>query len=170
MRKTRSEIGSRLSRPPLLALLALGALAAMAIALSACGGGGNSGKAAASGSGSSPAVESVKLTVKTDEEHGKKGPEGTWHDAFLPADFSVKAGATVHVTVYNYDEAPHSFNAPDLGTSAEIAAGGEKKPSKTTFTFKAPQKAGSYAWFCAMPCDPWAMSHNGFMKGYVTVT
>jgi plastocyanin len=170
--KTRHKIGQRFSRLSLPALLGLGALAAMAIALSACGGGGNSGKAAASaGSGSQSAtVENVKLIVKTDEEHAKKGPEGKWHDAYLPADFSVKAGATVHVTVSNYDEAPHSFNAPDLGANAMIAAGSESKPTKTTFTFHAPQKAGRYAWFCAMPCDPWAMARNGYMKGYVTVT
>jgi plastocyanin len=170
MRKTSTRIRYRLSRLPLPAIVGLGALAAMAIALSACGGGGNSGSAAASGGSGSPAAENLKMVVKTDEEQAKKGPEGKWHDAFLPADFSVKAGTTVHVTVYNYDEAAHSFNSPDLGTNAEIAAGGEKKPSKTTFTFKAPQKTGSYAWFCAMPCDPWAMGHDGFMKGYVTVT
>lgn len=156
------------------AILSLGALAAMAIALSACGGGGKSGEAAASGGAgsqsSSATTENVKLVVKTDEEHAKKGPDGKWHDAFLPADFSVKAGTTVQVTVYNYDEAPHSFTAPELGTNATIAAGGEKKPSKTTFTFKAPKKAGKYEWICVQPCDPWAMSHDGFMKGYVTVT
>jgi plastocyanin len=116
-----------------------------------------------------PVVESVKLVVKSDEEHAKKGPEGTWHDAFLPADFTVKAGATVHVTVYNYDEGPHSFYAAGLGTNVTIPAGSESKPSKTTFTFHAPQKAGSYEWYCTMPCDPWAMSHLGYMKGDVNV-
>lgn len=159
---------SRFGRIPVAALLSLGVLAVLAIALSACGGGGGSGKASASAS--SPAAENVKLTIKTDEEHGKKGPEGTWHDAYLPADFSVKAGATVKVTVYNYDEASHSFTAPDLGTNAQIAGGSKSKPHATTFTFKAPAKAGRYAWFCAMPCDPWAMGHDGYMKGYVTVT
>ncbi len=172
MRKANSRFGS-LGRLRWSALLGLGALAAMALALSACGGGGNSGKASASagsGSQSSPAVENVSLVVKTDEEHAKKGPEGKWHDAYLPADFSVKAGATVHVTVSNYDEAPHSFNAPDLGTNAMVAPGSASKPTKTTFTFHAPKKAGHYAWFCAMPCDPWAMAQSGYMKGYVTVT
>jgi plastocyanin len=125
---------------------------------------------ATSGGATASSAENVKLVIKSDEEKGKKGPEGTWHDAYLPADFSVKAGATVHVTVYNYDEGPHSFTAAQLGTNATIAAGTEDKPSKTTFTFTAPQKAGSYEWFCAMPCDPWAMSHEGFMKGRVTVT
>jgi plastocyanin len=160
-------------RKALIALAGVAALAAMAFALSACGGGGNnSGEASAnagSESSSAAAVENVKLVIKSDEEKGKKGSDGEWHDAFLPADFSVAAGATVHVTVYNYDDMPHTFTAADLGTNAKIAAGSEEKASKTTFTFTAPNKAGSYAWFCALPCDPWAMSHDGFMKGHVTV-
>lgn len=114
-------------------------------------------------------VENVKLTVKSDEEHGKKGPEGTWHDAFLPADFSVKAGATVQVTVYNYDEGEHSFTSSGLGTNVMIPGGSEEKPSVTTFTFHAPKKAGSYQWICMMPCDPWAMNSDGFMRGHVKV-
>lgn len=114
-------------------------------------------------------TEEVKLTIKSDEEHAKKGPEGTWHDAYLPADFSVKPGTTVRVTVLNYDEAEHTFDSPSLGTNAMIPAGSEESPSETTFTFKAPKKAGHYLWFCTMPCDPWAMEHNGFMRGFVTV-
>lgn len=114
-------------------------------------------------------TESFKLVIKSDEEQGKKGPDGNWHDAFLPADFSVEPGATVKVTVYNYDDMPHTFTAMELGTNVEIAGGSEGKPSKTTFTFRAPQKAGSYEWFCMLPCDPWSMAHFGFMKGHVTV-
>lgn len=122
------------------------------------------------------APEEITLVVKSDEEHAKKGPEGEWHDAYLPADFSVKAGATVKVTVYNYDDSAHSFTSPGLGVNAKIAPGGETHPSKTTFTFQAPSKAatyqngGSYEWYCDMPCDPFAMSHYGFMKGHVTVS
>ncbi len=115
------------------------------------------------------AVEDVKVVVKSDEEHGKMGSDGNWHDAFLPADFSVKPGATVRVTVYNYDEGEHSFTSSGLGTNVTIAAGSEAKPAVTTFTFRAPQRAGRYTWYCALPCDPWAMSHNGFMRGYVSV-
>jgi hypothetical protein len=39
-----------------------------------------------------------------------------------------------------------------------------------TFTFTAPKKAGRYQWWCAVPCDPWAMAHDGYMRGYVTVS
>lgn len=123
-----------------------------------------------SGSVAGGAEESVKLTIKSDEEEGRKGPDGNWHDAFLPADFSVSAGATVRVTVYNYDDMPHSFTADQLGTNVTIPGGSEDKPSVTTFTFRAPQRAGSYEWYCAMPCDPWAMNHDGYMRGRVTVT
>ncbi len=114
-------------------------------------------------------AESLALVVKSDEEKGKKGSDGNWHDAFLPADLSVKAGATVRVTVKNYDDMPHTFTAAELGVNAKIPAGSEDKPSTVTFSFQAPPEAGSYEWFCALPCDPWAMTHDGFMKGRIRV-
>ena len=117
-----------------------------------------------------PASKSIKLIVKSDEEHGKKGPEGKWHDAYLPASFTVQAGQKVTVTVYNYDEGKHSFTSSSLGVDQTIAAGSETHPSKTTFTFTAPSEAGEYEWFCDFPCDPWAMAHKGFMRGDVTVS
>jgi plastocyanin len=174
MSKTSSEKRSPIARLNWLAVPSLGVLAILAIALSACGGsdGGEEASAATAGSASqsAPTSESVKLVIKSDEEQGKKGADGQWHDAFLPADFSVEAGATVKVTVYNYDDMPHSFTSAGLDTNAKIPSGTEEKASKTTFTFKAPDKAGSYEWICAVPCDPWSMAHNGFMKGHVTVT
>ena len=115
-------------------------------------------------------VESVSLVVKSDEEKGKMGSDGNWHDAFLPADFSVKAGATVRITVRNYDDMPHTFTSTELGVNENIPAGSEGKPGTIAFTIQAPQEAGSYEWFCALPCDPWAMTHEGFMKGRVRVT
>ena len=117
-----------------------------------------------------PPPLAVKMDVKSDAQRAKKGPDGQWHDAILGGNMSVKAGQTVTVTVSNYDDAPHSYTAPSLGLNVTIPGGGEKQPHTVTFTFKAPSKAGSYEWFCAMPCDPWAMSHDGFMRGHVTVT
>lgn len=128
-------------------------------------------RGAVTGGGSAAAAaEDVKLVIKSDEEQGKKGSDGNWHDAYLPADLTVSAGATVRVTVYNYDDMPHTFTSMALGANVEIAAGSRGKPSKTTFTIHAPQKAGSYEWYCALPCDPWSMTDFGFMKGHVTVT
>jgi plastocyanin len=117
-----------------------------------------------------PPPKAVKMLVKSDVEHGRRGPDGQWHDAFLPGDFSAKAGQTVTVTVSNFDDSPHSFNSPSLGINETIAGGSIKAPHTVTFTFKAPTKPGSYQWWCALPCDPWAMSHDGYMRGHVTVT
>jgi plastocyanin len=171
--ETRQDFGSA-SRFTMLAatfavLLSMAALLAVALKLDNSGSTQSASAATASANGAAALPESVKLTIKSDEEEGKKGIDGNWHDAFLPADFSVKAGATVKVTVYNYDDMPHTFTSPGLGTNVEIAPGSEDKPSKTTFTFKAPDKAGSYEWYCALPCDPYSMVHFGFMKGHVTV-
>lgn len=130
---------------------------------------GGTGSTGTSLSGGGETAE-VNLVVKSDEEHAKRGPEGTWHDAFLPADFSVDPGATVKVTILNYDEGEHSFTAPMLGLNVTIAAGTPTEPTTTTFTFKAPAKTGNYMWFCAKPCDPWAMSHVGYMRGFVRVS
>ncbi|MGZ4184366.1 MAG: cupredoxin domain-containing protein, partial [Solirubrobacteraceae bacterium] len=115
------------------------------------------------------APQTINVAVKADDEHGRLGPDGKWHDAFLPADFKVRPGAKVTVTVANYDGGAHTFTSPSLGVNATLPAGSMKHPHQTTFTFTAPKKAGRYAWWCAIPCDPWAMAHNGYMRGYVTV-
>jgi hypothetical protein len=122
---------------------------------------------------SAPVVkpQAISIAVKADDEHGRKGPDGQWHDAFLPADFSVRSGAKVTVTVTNYDGGPHTFTSPAMGVNAIIPGGGSlTSPHTMTFTFTAPKTAGKYQWWCAVPCDPWAMAHNGYMRGYVTVT
>lgn len=114
-------------------------------------------------------TEHITLIVKSDSEHGKKGPDGKWHDAFLPANFTVRAGARVAVTVLNYDAGAHSFTAPSLHVNAVLRAATGSTPAKTTFTFTAPKRAGEYMWWCSRPCDPWAMAHVGYMRGYVKV-
>jgi uncharacterized cupredoxin-like copper-binding protein len=113
-------------------------------------------------------VQHVTIVIKSDGEHGKKGSDGKWHDAFLPANFKVKKGARVVVTVKNFDDMPHTFTSPSLHVNKVIAKGSENKASTTRFSFKA-KKAGKFLWWCALPCDPWAMSHVGFMRGYVKV-
>jgi plastocyanin len=115
-----------------------------------------------------PAVGHVTLIVKSDTEHAKKGPDGAWHDAFLPASMTVKADSTVTVTIRNYDIAAHSFVAPKLGLNVMLPAGSAAHPHVTTFTFTAPHK-GTVTWTCAMNCDPFAMMHVGYMRGRITV-
>ena len=124
-----------------------------------------------SGAGTVKAQGSQALTliVRSDAEHARRGPDGTWHDAYLPADFTVRARRRVTVTVYNYDDMPHSFTSSALGVDATVPAGSADTPSKTTFSFVAPATPGSYQWWCALPCDSWAMVHDGYMRGQVTV-
>ncbi len=111
----------------------------------------------------------IRLVVKSDDQHAKKGSDGKWHDAFLPASFKVKAGAKVVVSVRNYDDMAHSMTSPKLRLN-QIVMPGTDKGKTTTFTFVAPKKPGKYLWHCDPKCDPWAMKHLGFMKGYITVT
>ena len=113
-------------------------------------------------------VQHVKIVIKSDEEHGKKGSDGKWHDSFLPANFNVLAGVPTKVTVVNYDEMPHSFTSSALHLNVLIPAAKGNTPGTVTFTFTA-KKAGKYLWWCNQPCDPWAMAHIGYMRGYVNV-
>lgn len=110
----------------------------------------------------------IKVVVKSDVEHAKKGSDGAWHDAFLPANFTVHAGERVVVHVYNYDGAAHSFRSAGLGMNVIILPGSAKAPKETTFSFVA-KKKGVYRWNCDPKCDPWAMVHEGFMRGVVKV-
>jgi plastocyanin len=113
---------------------------------------------------------SMAIAIKTDVEHGKLGPGGTWHDAFVPADFTVKPGQKVTITFSNYDDAAHTFTSPSMGVQETIPGGGSAvSPKVTTFTFTAPKTPGAFQWWCAMPCDPWSMKHNGYMRGIVSV-
>jgi plastocyanin len=119
---------------------------------------------------SAASTRQLTLVARSDTEHGRKGADGKWHDAMLPASFTVAPGQRVEVTVYNHDDGAHTFTAPTLGVNAKIPGGTEKSPHVTHFTFRAPMKAGRYLWYCMMPCDPYSMAHVGFMRGYVTVS
>jgi plastocyanin len=114
---------------------------------------------------------------------GQKGFDGLTHDTTYGANFSVERGVRVSVTVYNFDEGPHTITNKALGLNVQIpGAKNEEKgvPSKTTFGFTA-KKVGVYRWYCSIPCDKgqgyWAMAvtkkgvgRDGFMAGYITVT
>jgi len=112
---------------------------------------------------------SLAIAIKADDEHGKLGPDGKWHDAFLPANFTVHPGQKVTLTFTNYDTGAHSFTSPSLGVSQTIPAGSMANPNVVTVSFTAPKTPGAYQWWCAFPCDPWAMEHVGYMRGIVTV-
>lgn len=160
----------------LTGLVAVLAIIVSVAALSSSGSGGTttvtvpSARAAAPVAAPAPAPASLSVGVKADNEHGRMGPDKQWHDAFVPADYTVHAGQSVTMTFLNYDSGPHTFTAPSLNVNQMIPGGGsETQPVTATVTFTAPKTPGRYQWWCAVPCDPWAMSHDGYMRGYVTV-
>lgn len=111
-----------------------------------------------------------------------KGPDGKGHDAFVPSSFVVKAGSPVQLRFMSYDDAAHSFTAPDLRLNITVKGGkqvGSKiQPAATTVSF-VPAKAGTYRWYCALQCDGpshWSMdqgyagpSKEGYMAGFIVV-
>lgn len=150
-------------------LLALAAITAVVFA------GHYDGAAAAqSGPGQSAALSAaapqqasaVSWSMYADSNQKVKGPDGKWHDGMLPGDPTVQAGK-VTVTVYNYDTSVHTINSDALGLAEKIPPAHGNTPGKLTFTFTA--SPGKYQWYCIEPCDPWAMTHDGYMRGYITV-
>jgi len=115
-----------------------------------------------------PAPQQLAIVVKSDTEHARRGPDGRWHDAFLPASFSATAGRPVVLTVRNYDPAVHMIMQPKLGLMLTIPKGSAAHPATATTTFT-PRTRGTFLWHCMAPCDPWAMSHIGYMEGRITV-
>ncbi|UOF92091.1 hypothetical protein LSG31_07770 [Fodinisporobacter ferrooxydans] len=103
----------------------------------------------------------------------KLGPDGKLHDAFTPGNFTVNSGEPVELTIFNFDDGKHTFTAPGLNVNAQISGSTKKgEPSITKVTFT-PQKSGKFQWNCTLKCDgenqEWAMSHNDYMMGDVTV-
>lgn len=113
-------------------------------------------------------IKTLTILVKSDSEHAKKGPDGKWHDAFLPANPVVTADVNTRVTLINYDSGAHSIVAPGLYLNVVVPGAKGKVPGRVTFTLDA-KKAGRYDWWCEMPCDPWSMTHNGYMRGAIVV-
>lgn len=156
------KAGTAIGRRQMLGGMAGGAAV---LALAACG------TAVSANAPASPAdVQTVSMTVIGSV---KLGPDGKMHDAFTPADFTVTQNRPVKVTVYSYDDAPHSVTASDLQLNAMIAPSTQKGvPAVTTFSFT-PTKTGKFLWNCDLPCDGdadgWAMANPGFMSGYITV-
>jgi plastocyanin len=129
----------------------------------------------------SPPAASQNITVYIfpDSSRTVQGPDGRYHDVFIPSSFVLRAGEPVRLTVVNYDDMRHTITVPDLGLNIEIAAGTDiptgVAPTTTVYSFT-PSKKGTFRWYCALPCDDWAMAsglrgpgREGYMAGYITV-
>lgn len=113
---------------------------------------------------SAPVAKTISLSVAGSI---KKGPDGKMHDAFSRTNFAVKVGKPTQLRIDNKDSSPHSITAPGTGVNIIVT------PGVHTYTMIA-TKAGRYEWMCVIPCDSdahgWAMTHPGYMAGYVTAT
>jgi uncharacterized cupredoxin-like copper-binding protein len=97
----------------------------------------------------------------------KRGPDGKMHDSFSKTNFAVKVGKPTQLRIDNKDEGTHSITAPGTGVAIVVL------PGVHTYTINA-TTAGRFEWICIIPCDSeangWAMTHPGYMAGYVTAT
>ncbi len=113
---------------------------------------------------SAPAAHTISFSVAGSI---KKGPDGKMHDAFSRTNFAVKVGKPTQMRIDNKDASSHSITAPGTGVSIIV------EPGVHTYTVIA-TTAGRYKWMCVIPCDSgangWAMTHPGYMAGYLTVT
>jgi uncharacterized cupredoxin-like copper-binding protein len=97
----------------------------------------------------------------------KKGSDGKLHDSFSKTNFAVKVGQPTRLRINNTDPTPHSITAPGTGVGIVVM------PGVHTYTMTA-TTAGRFQWSCIIPCDSdtqgWAMTHPGYMAGYITAT
>jgi len=112
------------------------------------------------------------------------GPDGNHYDTIVPANYVIKVGVPVHLTIINYDEGPHTMTSKGLGIDIQVKAGheqsnGDVTPGTTEATFT-PTAKGNFRWHCTLPFDRggkfWAMSkgydgpdQDGYMAGYFFV-
>ncbi len=97
----------------------------------------------------------------------KLGPDGKLHDSFSQTDFAVRVGQPTLLRIDNRDSGPHSITSAAAGVSITVL------PGIHTYTMLA-TRAGRFEWICVIPCDSaakgWAMTHPGYMAGFITAT
>ena len=156
------------------------AAALTGVGLVACGSGGLAGTTINPATVAVPA-QLLSFQVVGPEQATVVGPDGAKHDVFYAlSDTSVKVGIPVTITITNKDTSQHSMTSPELGINIVVPAATDTADGTISYTFT-PTKAGSFRWFCAIPCDSdnagWdmtsdghGMGQNNFMAGFITVT
>ena len=110
-------------------------------------------------SGATPIERTIYLSVSPGV---KPGPNGKLHDAFSVTNFTVRAGQPVKLVINNTDGGDHSITTMG-GAGVNIIV----RPGVHTYTLLV-HKQGKFMWMCTQPCDPFSMSHLGYMRGYIT--
>jgi heme/copper-type cytochrome/quinol oxidase subunit 2 len=97
----------------------------------------------------------------------KLGPDGKRHDAWTQTDFAVKVGKPLKLRINDADSSPHSLTSPEAGVNIIVL------PGVHTYMLVV-HKRGRFHWRCIMTCDTeaagWAMTHSGYMSGYITAS
>lgn len=89
------------------------------------------------------------------------GADGKLHDASSVTNFEVHADQPMKLVINNTDSGPHSITAPAADVNIIV------RPGTHTYTLLV-RKTGRFLWYCSQPCDPFSMSHLGYMRGYIT--
>jgi hypothetical protein len=122
--------------------------------------------AASVASAAAPAAAAKPISLAV-EGSSKKGPDGKIHDAYTKTEFAVKVGQPTQLRIDNKDDVPHSITSAEAGVNIMVM------PGVHTYTINATTK-GKFEWVCIIPCDSeangWAMTHPGFMAGFITAT
>lgn len=151
------------------------------LALVACGSGQGGSASTGGATQPQPAAQLLAFQVVGPADAVVLGPDGNKHDVFTAlGSTSVKVGVPVTITITNKDDVMHSMTSPDLGLNIVIPAKTDKGDGTVSYTFT-PTKAGTFRWFCALPCDTdnagWDMTSDAsgvgqtnFMAGTITVT
>ncbi len=91
----------------------------------------------------------------------KPGADGQLHDAYSVTNFVVHAGQPIKLVIHNTDNVDHSITSPAAGVNILV------HPGTHTYTLLV-RKPGVFTWHCKMLCDPYSMSHDGYMRGTIT--
>jgi heme/copper-type cytochrome/quinol oxidase subunit 2 len=151
------------------------------LALVACGSPGSNNLPGQTVIHGQTAAQALNFLVVGPDDATITGPDGAKHDVFTAVGgTTVKVGVPVTITITNKDDVQHSMTSPDLGFNIVVPGATDKADGTISYTFT-PTKAGSFRWFCALPCDTdnagWDMTADstgtdqlGFMAGTITVT
>ncbi len=97
----------------------------------------------------------------------KLGPDGKMHDAYSERDFAVRVRQPLTLRISNTDNQPHSITSTRSGV--DIIA----MPGTHSYTVLV-KRAGRFTWRCLVMCDTgadgWAMTHAGYMSGFIPAT
>jgi hypothetical protein len=113
---------------------------------------------------SSPSAPPIDVSIVGGN---KRGPDGKMHDSFSKTNYAVKVGQPTRLRINNTDDVPHSITSVETGVEIIV------QPGVHTYSIVA-KKAGRFLWVCNIVCDSgaagWAMTHPGYMAGYITAS